>query len=149
MVERGFSLIELVVTLAILAILLLMAVPFTTSWVQSARVNDAKSKLLQSYELARALAQRNPNDTRAPAVAAGIKVDGETLLVCLGNPASTATCVKDASAVKWWSALPAGTTVVVGTAGNTTLGLDNTGLPLSASNFTVTNGNVNETGSLH
>lgn len=135
------------VVVAIILILALMGSMLTASWVHSARVNEAKSKLLQGFEMARALAQRNPNATRLPNVAAGIKVDGDSLLVCLGDPVLS-VCAKDAAAMRWWSSMPANTTVVIGNEA-TSLGIDNTGMPLSTSTYSITNGSVNETGNLH
>ena len=146
----GFTLVEMMITILIMSLLLLAAVPFTTAWIQGARVNEAKSKLLQGYELARALAQRNPNGARAPAAAAGLKQEGLTLYVCLGDPATTATCAAGNSDVKWKAELPVNTSLVIGTGSGSsqTLGIDNTGRALTASNFTVTNGSQNDSGNL-
>ena len=57
---RGFTLIELMVTLAILAMLLLMAAPLAADWVHGARTLQARGTLVQGFENAKALALRNP-----------------------------------------------------------------------------------------
>ena len=44
---RGFTLIELVVTLAIMVLLLLMAVPLATDWTYSARTLQARGTLVE------------------------------------------------------------------------------------------------------
>lgn len=146
----GFTLIELMITILIMSLLLLISVPFTAAWIQGARVNEAKSKLLQGYELARALAQRNPKGARAPAAAAGLKQVDLTLFVCPGDPATSTTCVDGNSDVKWRAELPANTSLVIGSGSgnNQTIGIDSTGNALAASNFTVTNGSQNESGNL-
>lgn len=55
---RGFSLIELMVVLAILSILLLVAVPGYGTWVSSSRIETATNKLRSMMSLARSEAVR-------------------------------------------------------------------------------------------
>jgi prepilin-type N-terminal cleavage/methylation domain-containing protein len=59
--ERGFSVIELMTTLTLSALLALLAVPFTTSWVASARQLQARGDLVDAVGRARAIALRNGN----------------------------------------------------------------------------------------
>lgn len=56
----GFTLIELVVSLAIMVALLLAAAPFTMEWVDGTRQMRARSNLLEAVGHARALSMRNP-----------------------------------------------------------------------------------------
>jgi len=56
----GFTLIELMVTLAIMAMLLLAAAPFTLDWADGTRQMRARSNLLEGVGQARALAMRDP-----------------------------------------------------------------------------------------
>lgn len=56
----GFTLIELVITIAIMAMLLLVAMPFTSDWIDGTRQMRARSNLLEATGQARALAMRNP-----------------------------------------------------------------------------------------
>jgi len=51
--EKGFTLIELMITLVVLGILLLVAVPNFGSFVAQSRVDAVKSKLVSSIALAR------------------------------------------------------------------------------------------------
>lgn len=142
--QQGFSLVELGVTLAVMAVLMGAAVPFTLSWVKSSRIADAKAKLMQAYDLSKALAQRNAAGAHGSAPAAGVKLDGETLLVCSGDPATSSTCAASgASKVMWRATLPANTSITFGS--SQVLGFDNTGLPLTSLDFTINSGGQNET----
>jgi len=146
--EKGFSLVELMVVVSIIAVLALAGSLFSISWVQAARVDEAKSKLLQGFRMARALAQRNPEDIRVPDAAAGIKLSGAgVLLVCIGDPASS-NCAENGSSTKWRAVMPVNTSVEIGPAGGTVIGVDNTGMPLSASAYTIKNGGEHEKGTL-
>ena len=152
MVRRaaGFTLVELMVTIAILVLLLLTSLPFTASWIHSARANEAKAKIIQGHGLAKALALRNPNKALVPGAAAGLKLDGLMLYVCSGNPAAE-TCGAGKSAVTWQAVLLDNTEVSIGGATGTsqTLSIDNTGLPLSVATYSVTYRSESETGKLY
>lgn len=78
---RGFTLIELVVTLAIMVLLLLMAVPLATDWTYSARTLQARGTLVEGFAQAKALALRNPcaapNATGTHAATLRATTDGE------------------------------------------------------------------------
>ena len=145
----GFTLIELMVTLTILALLMVAAVPLATVWIDGARVQDAQSRLLQGYGVGKAIALRNPSKAQIPAAAAGIKLTSDgTLLACAGDP-DASSCVPGDATVKWQAALPSGVTIVLG--GNATmrtLGIDNTSLPLGIATFQIRKGNENAGGTL-
>ncbi len=141
--QQGFSLVEFGVTLAVMAVLMGAAAPFTMSWVKSSRIADAKARLQQAYDLSKALAQRNAVGAHAPDPAAGVKLDGDTLLVCSGDPSVAAACsVSGASKVMWRATLPVNTTVTFGS--SQILGFDNTGLPLASTDFTINSGGQSE-----
>ena len=55
---RGFSLIELMVAVSVLAILMAMAIPNFTTWIRNARVRTVAESLQSSLRLAQAEAQR-------------------------------------------------------------------------------------------
>jgi type IV fimbrial biogenesis protein FimT len=144
---RGFTLVELMVTMTILALLLAAAVPLTTAWINGARVQDAQSRLLQGYSVGKAIALRNPTQAQVPDPAAGLRLTADgTLLACSGDPAAS-SCAVGKAAVKWQTVLPAGITVVLGDNATTrTLGIDNTSLPLGAARFLISKGDQNAGG---
>jgi len=62
--QRGFTLIELVVTMAVLALLLLAAVPSMGRWLDNTRIRNVSDSLQGGLQLARAEAiRRNQNVT--------------------------------------------------------------------------------------
>ncbi|MGE6333490.1 pilus assembly FimT family protein [Stenotrophomonas sp. NPDC077659] len=58
--QQGVTLIELMITLSIVAFLLMAAAPFGAHWVQSNRQMQARSLLWEGVSQARAIALRNP-----------------------------------------------------------------------------------------
>ena len=162
---RGFTLIELMVTLAILAMLLLMAAPLAADWVHGARTLQARGTLVQGFENAKALALRNPcadpNATGTPAAAAlEAKIEGTTVtLNVLALPQGVSGCALLGARPnpQWTARLPDG----VGLTLNGTLltsgtplppvQLDNRGLPAASIPFTLRRGGHqnDETGTLH
>lgn len=143
MVNRraGFSLVELAITLAILALLLLVGASLTTTWVQRAKVGEAKSKLLQAYGSAVAVAQRNAVGIALPGVAAAVKVVGQNLMVCSGKATD---CTAQVST--WKAELPSNTSVSIG--GAQALEFDNTGAASISPTYAITSGNQSESGTL-
>lgn len=78
---RGFTLVELMVTLTLSSLIAMMAVPFTVSWVASARQLQARGDLVDAAGRARAIALRNGN-LRTPAQpAARVVLENGTLTV--------------------------------------------------------------------
>lgn len=161
---RGFTLIELMVTLAILAMLLLMAAPLAADWVHGARTLQARGTLVQGFENAKALALRNPcadpNATGTPAAAAlEAKIEGTTVtLNVLALPQGVSGCaLLDARPNPQWTArLPDGVGLTLnGTLLTTgtplTVNLDNRGLPAASIPFILRRGGHqnDETGTLH
>lgn len=162
---RGFTLIELMVTLAILAMLLLMAAPLAADWVHGARTLQARGTLVQGFENAKALALRNPcadpNATGTPAAAAlEAKIEGTTVtLNVLALPQGVSGCaLLDARPNPQWTArLPDGVgltlngTLLTTSSTPLTVTLDNRGLPAASIPFTLRRGGHqnDETGTLH
>lgn len=58
---RGFTLVELMVTLAVAAVLLMVAAPFTLGWSDGQRQLRARAALAEATGAARAMALRNEN----------------------------------------------------------------------------------------
>ena len=161
---RGFTLIELMVTLAILAMLLLMAAPLAADWVHGARTLQARGTLVQGFENAKALALRNPcadpNATGTPAAAAlEAKIEGTTVtLNVLALPQGGSGCALLGARPnpQWTARLPDGVGLTLnGTLLTTgtplTVNLDNRGLPAAPIPFTLRRGGPqnDETGTLH
>ena len=162
---RGFTLIELMVTLAILAMLLLMAAPLAADWVHGARTLQARGTLVQGFENAKALALRNPcadpNATGTPAAAAlEAKIEGTTVtLNVLALPQGVSGCaLLDARPNPQWTArLPDGVgltlngTLLTTSSTPLTVQLDNRGLPAASTPFILRRGGHqnDETGTLH
>lgn len=57
--KQGFTLVELVVTLTLLALLFIMSAPFTRAWINSAKVSDTESVLQHAIGLARSHAMHS------------------------------------------------------------------------------------------
>ncbi|MCD9030605.1 type II secretion system GspH family protein [Luteimonas sp. Y-2-2-4F] len=72
---RGFTLIELVVTIAIMAMLLLVGMPFTRDWVEGARQLQARSQLQEAVSQARAMALRNPSGLPASIAGGTVRLE--------------------------------------------------------------------------
>ena len=160
---RGFTLIELMVTLAILAMLLLMAAPLAADWVHGARTLQARGTLVQGFENAKALALRNPcgapNETQAYAAVlqAKLDVDGTTVtLNVLAQGGSGCALLGARPNPQWTARLPDGVGLTLnGTLLTTgtplTVNLDNRGLPAASTPFILRRGGHqnDETGTLH
>ena len=135
----GVTLIELMLGIAIMAVVMLSSVTLGTGWVNEARVTDARSQMRLAYSKGRAYALRNVN-ARTSDAAAWICVARGVVYVyesTTANPTGPAAC-GDAGSV-WHADLAGGTatTVEIAEAANSTafacLGFGNRGLPVSAS----------------
>jgi len=157
--KLGLTLIELMVTIAILLLLLLTAIPLVDEWIYSAQTREARSKLIQAYGSAKALALRNPTKAILPNSAAGLRIvtsgTTSTLLVCKGNPTDTACAV---NGTNFYSAFELPSNVGVAIAGVTAtssapqiIGITNRGIPISTTTYTVSRGGIqnNESGILY
>lgn len=159
---RGFTLIELMVTLAILAMLLLMAAPLAADWVHGARTLQARGTLVQGFENAKALALRNPceapNATGAHAAALQAQTDGATVtLNVLAQGGSGCALLGARPNPQWTARLPDGVgltlngTLLTTSSTPLTVQLDNRGLPAASIPFILRRGGHqnDETGTLH
>ena len=161
---KGFSLIELMVGIAIMAAVMLSGISLGGGWVDESRVTDARSQMRLAYSKARAYALRNSN-----------AVTTASTWMCLNSgvvyvyqsttakPTGPTTC-GDAGSV-WHADLAGGTTtkVEIASAANSTafscLGFSNRGLPVSstltgsacttAQTLYVKRGNTNEATTLN
>lgn len=80
----GFSLIELMVTLAVMAVLALAGMPFTLQWIDSNRQMQARNLLWEAVSQTRSLALRNPEHVTGAAVSARLQHSGRSLQVLRG-----------------------------------------------------------------
>ena len=141
----GFTLVELLVTITIMAVLLLGAVPVVNDWIHAAQAREARGRLVQGYGMAKALALRNPGQVGVPpAAAAGLRVvtlDGvSTLLVCRESPAAAACAVGGASLV-WESELPVGVRITIGgVTASASVSITSRGIPTTSTSYMVSRG---------
>lgn len=98
--QRGFTAIEVMIGLAISAFLMLLAIPFTMRWLDSARQMQARGDLADAVGRARSLALRNEKSLPASNAAARLML------------ASGVIEVRDSDdAVVWSASLPRGVTL--------------------------------------
>ena len=161
---RGFTLIELMVTLAILAMLLLMAAPLAADWVHGARTLQARGTLVQGFENAKALALRNPCAIGSGGTVVTFKAsvqDGRIALQSLleGDSSSCGFLEDFAQLDKTMPQqmlLPAGVSLQLGgqpvtSAAPRQVTIDSRGMATSSSSFKLTQGGQqnDEEGTLH
>ncbi|KJS04369.1 MAG: hypothetical protein VR73_14585 [Gammaproteobacteria bacterium BRH_c0] len=130
--HKGFTLIELMITVALIAILAMAAVPFTASWLHATQVQTAGANLEQAFAKAKALALRNPAGVTGSDSAASVKLSGSTVIVCAGAPGD-AGCVVGGGAVAWQGDVTGGVTIQLAGAALTSIVFDNSGQAIDAS----------------
>jgi prepilin-type N-terminal cleavage/methylation domain-containing protein len=82
---RGFTLIELAVTLGVMAFLLLVGQPFLSGWVDGVRQLRARNQVLEGIGQVRALALRNPGALAEDQPVAMLRRAGNDLQVVLAG----------------------------------------------------------------
>lgn len=145
MVSRGFSLIELMVTLLVMALLVLAALPFGGAWLDGQRQGQLRNALLEGIGQARAQALRNSrcllaSETGFYPEAARLYYRNQQVQLIL--PEATSSCTDTPSwpaddAPPWWQSGTMGSRVQLAYADGTAftcLGFDTRGLPVTTCN---------------
>jgi prepilin-type N-terminal cleavage/methylation domain-containing protein len=148
MVERipdnrdGFTLVEMMVTLAIIAFLGLTAVPLTQRLIHSADVENADTQLMQAIAAAKSLAMRNPGKFTGEAAAALVDHDEETRTVSVSVP--------NENVANWQAVLPSGIEITPRPDSGIPpeelfpLRLDNRGRPINDFEYRISKGNEHQ-----
>lgn len=99
--QLGFTLVELMVTIIILAILLAIAVPWTSAWIDRAKVKNSANAVKSALVQARTAALRNPNGINDSSKAVScVYLNGDNVEVRLlssGGSCNTAPVIKSFS----------------------------------------------------
>lgn len=130
--HRGFTLVELMITLALIAIIAMAAVPYTASWIHAAQVQTTAANLEQAFAKAKALALRNPSGVTASAPAASVKLAGNIVIVCSGA-AGDAGCSLGGGNMVWQGNVTDGVAIQSGGAALSSIVFDNSGQAIDAS----------------
>jgi len=78
---RGYSLIELMIVITIMAVLLAAGIPFTRYWVDGQKQMQARNTLWEAVSQTRALAMRNPGHMAADETAATLQLADHALSI--------------------------------------------------------------------
>ncbi len=132
---KGFTLIELMITIAIFGILLAIGAPFTKAWSDSAKQREAAGVLKQGISRAKATALRNPEGARDDVAAAALCRSGQTLK--LFKMATSVDCTSSATPL-WTAQLPASVGVKVGGSDVSCVAFNSRGLPVVGGNACTT-----------
>lgn len=106
--QRGVTLIELMIAIALLAILALAIFPLGRAWVANQQITKTEKLFLEAYARAKNEALRNPNAVKGDVKAASLEVTSTTVLV------------KDSNGAGIWSTAIAPTVTVTLSTGCTT-----------------------------
>ena len=85
--QRGVTLIELMIAIALLAILALAIFPLGRAWVANQQITKTEKLFLEAYARAKNEALRNPNAVKGDVKAASLEVTSTTVLVKDSNGA--------------------------------------------------------------
>jgi prepilin-type N-terminal cleavage/methylation domain-containing protein len=138
--QRGLTLIELMVTLVLLALLATMSVSLGSDWINSSRTQQARSEFEKGWGLARALSLRNPcrslqKDAAATLILSHKTSKGYELTVEVAG-APSCTYLASRPSPEWSASLPSGIQISIGGAVLTdnkhSWSINSRGLPLSA-----------------
>lgn len=97
--QRGFTLIELMITIAVLALLLFIGSALTSAWIDRSQVNNGLSSLKNAVSQAKSAALRNTNDqpTEHPAASVCFDNQNNTINVVRATQFTTNACLVSAN----------------------------------------------------
>lgn len=143
--QQGVSLIELLITIALLGILLTKVVPLGQVWMANTNISNAEKSLIKALGKARNEALQNPMGViGANTVAATLKINNTSKEITVENAEATPVVI-------WKAKIPASVTISLSPMGCTTpLQFNNNSQNLSTcTDYTITaNGGTNATAKL-
>ena len=142
--QHGVSLIELLITIALLGLLAAKAVPLGRAWMANTNITSAEKALIQALGKARNEALQNPEGViGADKPASAIEVDNTDKVIIVKNGKTETTI--------WEAKIPAPVTISLSPTGcTTTLEFNNNGQNISTcTDYTISaNGGTNATAKL-
>lgn len=102
--QSGYTLIEVLIVIAILAALVLMAAPLSGTWTASADAQQAEGQLKEAFSKAKSLAQRNEMAARGVTSVAAVCLDNRVLSVRKGIGNAAAGCGANVAGEQVWQA---------------------------------------------
>ncbi|MDR3426275.1 MULTISPECIES: pilus assembly FimT family protein [Silvimonas] len=126
--NAGFTLIEFIITIAVMMVLLLQGVPLTMQWVGSSNIRSGTTLFNQGVARAKSRALRNGSAVTASNPAAYLVLNNNT--VC-AQDAATASGLNCTNAV-WTGKLPNATTAILNGAAAQCVAYNDSGLPVAA-----------------
>lgn len=142
--SRGFTLIELMITLAIFSFLVTMGLQLTKSWTDSAKQQEAASLLKQGISRAKATALRNPDAAQNDAPAAALCRSGQSLKLFSAAGKTSINCASDKNIILWQANLPGSTALQNGGSDITCIAFNSRGMPVNG-NSSCTTSTINVT----
>ncbi|QXI27862.1 pilus assembly FimT family protein [Pseudomonas vanderleydeniana] len=133
---RGFTLIELMITITLLGLILFVGVPLTQSWTNSSYQRDAAGLLKQGISRAKATALRNQGAVQDNAPAAVLCRSGQSLKLFSLNTGQSIDCTATSQPL-WSTPIPAVAGIKVAGVDMACVAFSNRGLAVSGSTCTT------------
>lgn len=134
--SRGFTLIELMITITLFALLLVVGVPLTQSWTNSAYQRDAAGLLKQGLSRTKSIALRNQGKVQDTAPAAVLCLSGQSLKLLSLTSGQSIDCTVT-TPILWSTPLPAAAVIQVANVNLACVAFNNRGFPVSSGSCTT------------